>query len=64
MEPCALKSRYAYGALNRLEQAVNAKGETILYTYNGIEHRGRKDNRHHENTGLLNQVLEGSYRVI
>ena len=35
----ALKNHYVYGALNRLEQAVNAKGETALYTYNGLGHR-------------------------
>ncbi len=39
MENGALKNRYVYGALNRLEQAVNAKGETALYTYNGLGHR-------------------------
>ena len=35
----ALKNQYTYGALNRLEQTINAKGETALYTYNGLGHR-------------------------
>lgn len=35
----ALRNQYVYGALNCLEQAVNAKGETALYTYNGLGHR-------------------------
>ncbi len=39
IENGALKNQYAYGALNRLEQTVNAKGETALYTYNGLGHR-------------------------
>ena len=39
MENGALKNRYVYGDLNRLEQAVSAKGETALYTYNGLGHR-------------------------
>ena len=43
----AIKNRYVYGALNRLEQAVNAKGETALYTYNGLGHRVGKT------TGIL-----------
>ena len=34
-----MKVSVIYGALNRLEQAVNAKGETALYTYNGLGHR-------------------------
>lgn len=34
-----LKNRYMYGALNRLEQAVNGKGEAASYRYNGLGHR-------------------------
>ena len=36
MENGALKNRYTYGTLNRLEQAVNGKGETASYLYNGL----------------------------
>lgn len=43
----ALRNQYVYGALNCLEQAVNAKGETALYTYNGLGHRVGKT------TGIL-----------
>lgn len=34
-----IKDRYLYGALNRLEQAVNGKGEAAAYEYNGLGHR-------------------------
>ena len=34
-----IRDRYLYGALNRLEQAVNGKGEAATYTYNGLGHR-------------------------
>ena len=34
-----IRDRYLYGALNRLEQAVNGKGEAAAYTYNGLGHR-------------------------
>ncbi len=39
LENGALKNRYTYGAINRLEQAVNGKGEAASYTYNGLGHR-------------------------
>ena len=38
----ALKNRYTYGAINRLEQAVNGNGEAASYTYNGLGHRVEK----------------------
>ena len=34
LENGALKNRYTYGAINRLEQAVNGEGEAASYTYN------------------------------
>ncbi len=34
-----IKNQYLYGALNRLEQAVNGKGEAASYQYNGLGHR-------------------------
>ncbi len=34
-----VKNQYLYGALNRLEQAVNGKGEAAKYQYNGLGHR-------------------------
>ncbi len=34
-----IKDRYLYGALNRLEQAVNGNGEAAAYTYNGLGYR-------------------------
>ena len=34
-----IRDRYLYGALNRLEQAVNGKGEAAAYEYNGLGHR-------------------------
>lgn len=39
MKNGVLENQYTYGALNRLEQAVNGKGEAALYTYNGLGHR-------------------------
>ena len=34
---------YVYGAINRLEEAVNAKGETAQYHYNGLGYRVGKE---------------------
>ena len=34
-----IQNQYMYGALNRLEQAVNGKGEAARYQYNGLGHR-------------------------
>ena len=34
-----IKNQYLYGALNRLEQAMNGKGEAASYQYNGLGHR-------------------------
>ena len=34
-----IKNQYLYGALNRLEQAINGKGEAAKYQYNGLGHR-------------------------
>ena len=34
-----IQNQYLYGALNRLEQAVNGKGEAARYQYNGLGHR-------------------------
>ncbi|MDE6949627.1 MAG: hypothetical protein K2P64_01710 [Lachnospiraceae bacterium] len=42
MENGALKNRYTYGTLNRLEQTVNGKGETATYQYNGLGYRTGK----------------------
>ena len=39
MENGNLKNSYIYGALNRLEQAVNGNGEKADYIYNGLGHR-------------------------
>ena len=39
MENGSLKNSYTYGALNRLEQAVNGNGEAAAYEYNGLGHR-------------------------
>jgi len=38
-----VKNRYAYGALNRLEEAGNAAGETAKYQYNGLGYRVGKE---------------------
>ena len=38
-----LKNQYMYGALNRLEWAVNEKGEAARYQYNGLGHRVGKE---------------------
>lgn len=38
-----MKNRYVYGALNRLEEAGNAAGETAKYQYNGLGHRVGKE---------------------
>ena len=34
-----IKNEYLYGAINRLEEAWNAKGEVSRYIYNGLRHR-------------------------
>ena len=38
-----IKNQYLYGALNRLEQAINGKGEAAKYQYNGLGHRVGKE---------------------
>ena len=38
-----IKNQYLYGALNRLEQAMNGKGEAARYQYNGLGHRVGKE---------------------
>jgi RHS repeat-associated protein len=35
----AIKNTYVYGAINRLEQATNVKGEIAKYLYNGLGNR-------------------------
>lgn len=42
MENGTLRNCYTYGTLNRLEQAVNGKGETASYQYNGLGYRTGK----------------------
>ena len=42
LENGAWKKRYVYGAMNRLEEAVDAAGKQARYQYNGLGHRGRK----------------------
>ncbi|MDD3361691.1 MAG: DUF6531 domain-containing protein [Hespellia sp.] len=41
-----VKNQYVYGALNRLEQAVNNNGEAAKYQYNGLGHRVAKSIGH------------------
>ncbi|MDD3361688.1 MAG: hypothetical protein PHW34_08455 [Hespellia sp.] len=41
-----IKNQYVYGALNRLEQAVNGAGEAAKYQYNGLGHRVGKSVGH------------------
>lgn len=48
MENGALRNRYTYGTLNRLEQAVNGKGESASYSYNGLGYRTGKQVRESE----------------
>ena len=43
MENGALKNRYAYGALNRLERAEGVGGIAAEYQYNGLGHRTGKE---------------------
>lgn len=38
-----MKNRYVYGALNRLEEAVNSAGQTAKYQYHGLGHRVGKE---------------------
>ena len=38
----AWKKQYVYGAINRLEEAVDAAGKQARYQYNGLGHRVRK----------------------
>lgn len=39
LENGAWKKRYVYGAMNRLEEAVDAAGKQARYQYNGLGHR-------------------------
>ena len=54
MENGSLKNSYTYGALNRLEQAVNGNREAATYEYNGLGHRVGKV------VGIM-KGLDGSY---
>jgi len=45
-----VRNEYLYGALNRLEEAINNKGEIAGYTYNGLGHRMRRQ------TGVMEGV--------
>ena len=38
-----MKNQYVYGAINRLEQAVNGSGAKANYLYNGLGHRVGKE---------------------
>lgn len=39
LENGQIQNEYVYGAINRLEEAWNAKGEVSRYIYNGLGHR-------------------------
>ncbi len=39
LENGAWKKPYVYGAINRLEEAVDAAGKQARYQYNGLGHR-------------------------
>ena len=43
-----MKNSYTYGALNRMEQAVNGNGEAASYIYNGLGFRVGKTGMHPE----------------
>ena len=44
LENGAWKKQYVYGAINRLEEAVDAAGKQARYQYNGLGHRvGKQD---------------------
>ncbi len=47
-----MKNQYVYGAINRLEQAVNGGGARANYLYNGLGHRVGKQERKSESNGL------------
>ena len=60
-----IRHQYTYGALNRLERAVNGRGETASYQYNGLGYRtGKTEGRiqpetlkqMEENLNPLNQL--------
>ena len=52
-----VKNQYLYGALNRMEQAVNGKGEAAKYQYNGLGHRVGKEIEK-ENFQTINEGLD------
>ena len=52
-----IKNQYLYGTLNRLEQAVNGKGEAARYQYNGLGHRVGKEIGV-DNVQLINKELD------
>ena len=46
LENGTIKNQYIYGAINRLEKAVNGKGEAASYQYNGLGCRvGKQEGR-------------------
>ncbi len=46
LENGTIKNQYIYGAINRLEKAVNGKGEAASYQYNGLGYRvGKQEGR-------------------
>ena len=47
-----VKNQYVYGAINRLEQAVNGSGAKANYLYNGLGHRVGKQEGKSEANGL------------
>lgn len=65
MENGAMKYCYTYGALNRLEEAVNAAGERAAYRYNGLGYRiGKTEADGRTETGQGSRTIETEIRYL
>lgn len=54
-----VKNQYVYGAINRLEQAVNGSGAKANYLYNGLGHRvGKQEAENQEPTKRISYLID------
>ena len=54
-----VKNQYVYGAINRLEQAVNGSGAKANYLYNGLGHRvGKQETDNLEPTKRISYLID------
>ena len=54
-----VKNQYVYGAINRLEQAVNGSGAKANYLYNGLGHRvGKQETENQEPMKRISYLID------